>query len=226
MPLKVRLPMIAVGIAVLTWMMRGGATVVVDAVVGVIRPVNRQVERSLDRAGAARPDATAWVTALLERIEHHFAEGELLHGLEVIVYDESIVVPDLDGGRVQTGPFLHGGRAFVDVAYLGILDTFARPDPNLSKSYLLARLLARYTAPDATGADFERAAGSLGKELGLIPPSWRAPARIPGFAHWLSAVDSMRTPSVPRGWTNHLAASPLPLPEACSAFAEGLAAGQ
>lgn len=226
MPLRVRIPAIVVGICVLTWMMRGGAPVVVNGIVDVIRPVNRAVDGAPERAAAAKPGTTAWVNGALERLAPHFAEGGALHGLEVVVYDEAIADESIDGGRVQTGTFhdAASSRVFVDVAYLAILDQFARPDPALAKGYLLARVLARHTDPEATGEAFEEAAGTLAARLDLIPKSWRVQGKVQQFAFWLGAIDAMRVPNVPKGWRNHLAASELPAAQAITVFARGLGA--
>lgn len=222
MPLRVRIPAIIVGIFVLTWMMRGGASVVVNGIVDATRPVDRTISSAAERAAASRPESAAWMNDVLERLSSHTEPGGALDGLEVVIYDESIADESIDEGRIQTGPFYDrpSSRVFVDVAYLAILDRYARP----AKSYLLARVLARHAAPDAEGAAFEEAAGSLAATIGLIPPEWRAPSTTEMSAIMLGAADRDRATNKPPGWRLHLAGSELPAAEAAGAFTRGLGA--
>lgn len=222
MPLRIRIPAIVVGVFVLTWMMRGGASVVVNGIVDAIRPIDRTISGAAERAAASQPESTAWMREVLERLSPHTEPGGALEGLEIVIYDESIADESIEEGRVQAGPFHDplSSRVFVDVAYLAILDRYARP----AKGYLLARLLARHAAPDATGAAFEEAAGSLAATIGLIPPEWRAPGTTQRSAIMLGAADRDRATNKPPGWRLHLAASELPPAEAASAFTRGLGA--
>ncbi|MEC7231458.1 MAG: hypothetical protein VXW31_00820 [Planctomycetota bacterium] len=222
MPLRVRIPAIVVGIFVLTWMMRGGASVVVNGIVDAIRPVDRTISGAAERAATSRPESTAWIREVLERLSPHMEPGGALEGLEVVIYDESIADESIDGGRIQTGPFYDppSARIFVDVAYLAILDRYVRP----AKGYFLARALAQHAAPDAEGAAFEEAAGALALTTGLIPPRWRAPGTTLNSALALEGADRDRARNKPPGWRLPPMGSALPAEEAARAFTRGLGA--
>ena len=61
MPLRIRIPAIVVGVFVLTWMMRGGASVVVNGIVDAIRPIDRTISGAAERAAAK---TFAWLASL------------------------------------------------------------------------------------------------------------------------------------------------------------------
>lgn len=222
MPLRVRIPAIIVGIFVLTWMMRGGASVVVNGIVDAIRPVDRTISGAAERAAASQPESTAWMRELLGRLAPHMEPGGALEGLEVVIYDESVADESIDGGRIQTGPFYDppSSRVFVDVAYLAILDRYAPA----AKGYLLARVLAQHAAPEAEGAAFEEAAGALAATIGLVPPRWRTAGTTAVSARILEGADGDRAANKPPGWRLHPAGSTLPAAKAAGAFTRGLGA--
>lgn len=229
MPLRVRIPAIIVGILVLTWMMRGGASIVVNGIVEAIRPVDRSISGAAERAAASQPESTAWICEVLERLSRHTEPGGALEGLEVVIYHESIADESIDEGRIQTGPFYDrpSSRAFVDVGYLRILDRELHKTPSLLravKSHLLARVLAQHVATGATGEAFEETAGSLAAAIGLVHPDWRTPSATKTLASTLGKADEYRAANKPPGWRLHLAASELPPAEAAGAFTRGLGA--
>ena len=68
--LRIRIPAIIVGVFVLTWMMRGGASIVVNSIVDAIRPIDRTINAA-ERAAASQPESTAWIREVMERLSPH-----------------------------------------------------------------------------------------------------------------------------------------------------------
>ena len=222
MPLKVRLPAIAVGVAVLWWVMNGGAGPFVHGFVEhVVRP-DRSSESGAQVANARAPEGTAWVQGLLEQATNGESPVPELRDLDTQVFFNGVRGETL-GATTHSGSFFHEptNQVFIDVGVLSSIDRFARPDPMLPKIYTVARTLARATRPGAAGAALDEEAGRLASALGWVDS--KAPTPNYGMVvFWPAKLDELRTQDLPNDWTLHPSGSSLPAPEAAAAFQRGL----
>lgn len=222
MPLAVRLPAIAAGVAVLWWVMNGGAGPFVHGFVELVVRPDRSPESAREVAASRDPEGSAWARGLLDRATALDSPVPELRGLEAVLFFNGVRGEGL-GEATHTGSFFDetSGRLFVDVGVLASVDRFARPDPTLPKRYVLARALADAIEPTAAGAVLDEAAGRVARALGWIEPGGTE-SDYGMVVFWPAKLDELRAQDLPGDWILHPSGSELPPAEAAAAFHRGL----
>lgn len=221
MPLKIRLPLIALGIAILWWVMNGGARVLVDGFVEhVVRP-DRSLAGAHDTASSREPEGTRWLDGLLDSATGAESPVPGLRGLECVVFYNGVRDASLPTGT-HTGSFYdaQSRRAFFDTGMFATLDRFGRPRPATPKTYIVARTLALHLNPSAEGVALDEEAGRLAGTLGLH--SSEVPVPAPGTLGLLAHFDKLRLEDLPKGWVSHRTSSLAGPADAAAAYARGL----
>lgn len=225
MPLRFRIPAIFAGVAILWWIMNGGANVLINGAVEMVARPDRSIENALALSQKKRPEGTAWLKDLLERTTAETGVIPGLRGLDYVIYHEGVrsesLSPDIHSGCFYDAA---SERAFFDVACFGALDQFARPRPDLAKAIAVAIVLAKRVAPELDGEALIAEAGRLAEALRFFPPnpSTRSEAAIGRHFLFLTVLDKRRDEDKPLGWINHHVLPVTDAAAAAQAFRSGL----
>ena len=206
MPLRFRIPAILAGIAILWWVMNGGASVLINSAVENIARPNRSIGSAHVIALEKRPEGTAWLDGLLGPACSEDSPVAALRGLDYVIFSDGVSDASLPEG-IHSGCFYDEAskRAFFDVACLASIDQFARPRPDLVKSFAVAIVLAGHTAKGAGADALVAEAGRLANALKFFPPGpgARSAAGLGLHPMYLGIFDKRRNEDTPPGWINH-----------------------
>lgn len=227
--LIVRLLILPLGIWALWWTINGGASVLVNTIVDAIERPDRTVEGAHAVALREEPECTAWLDEKLESALGDSGPIAALRGQRHVVFHQGIADERL-GPEIHSGCFFDGatGTAYFDVSQLGLLDRFSRQAPELSKTYVIARTLAKHQDATLTGDSWDAAAGGLAVRLGFLPDPSKLLQAGP-LARAIQPVLGLEAnllKHLPRGWHFPGASDARPALERAEAFAGGAAAAR
>ena len=196
-----RLGCAGIAIAVMGWVLSGGATYLVGTAHDAATRPDRSLATARQRALDAEPEITKEWESTLERVTGQSSPEAAFVGLEVVLFDRAVVVPSL-GREPRTGCFYDpaGPCAYIDVAYLGTLRRHVRQRPEIAQVYAVTRVLARHIAE--RGEDEGEVAGRLARALGLLDTS-KGPIELKPVTRSLRPVgglDRNLRLHLPSGW--------------------------
>lgn len=215
---------IASGLAaagVIAWLLNGGANLAANTVSDLVQRPDRSVPAVDVRAREAAPGMTARLEAIVKRAS---AEIAGLEGVGVTFHDGGVVRDGWSAPRAGSFHDPASGDVHLDIATLRTVERFVRPEPQLLQQLMVALALSEATAPDADGADRDRAAAVIMRALGQVggpdANAERLRGRMTSVYGRLEALERNLGSHNPWGWDRGDLGSGRPAAERAAAFLE------